>query len=1023
MSLSFYNYIPKFFKKSKEIIESPANLNDLNTRSPTAVVNFNEEEEISPFSPLSNDTIQTSDNNSELDINEENQTRYLHTMHFPLNPVYSPSVHSTIMNEEIKHMNKTIDQNNEKIELCETYSKIKPVRENVVRKLNMEENFKEKKLCQEKNQKNFSDDNQKESGILPQESQLHQDVESSAEYEEKSTAINEEAQSSSESDDFKNYVYPKDVAPNCPSIIGMKGKVSNSLSDKKKKGKYGTVTRWKNKVTIELECVDGSVFGILLKSVEYFVPQNQKEKVQEPQLHQDVESSAEYEEKSTAINEEAQSSSESDDFKSYVYPKDVAPNCPSIIGMKGKVSNSLSDKKKKGKYGTVTRWKNKVTIELECVDGSVFGILLKSMDFFILVDSVKKKQDTRKCCDVKLNDSRSKSKLKRSYEEMDVDHVETELMKSNAKRSVRPNALFTERNGDANKDTYAKYAQRENSFSMNESQIPTIAEEKHISGWGKTLHVQGKVINSDHKFGGRPVDFIRLKGENKSKEIRFLDELLGSHKVVVDDPISEKKYEKVFKKHCVFDGSNHELVSCKMYKDEYNNSCFPSEKARLIYAKSRKSDSKDSFSIQDQLLRIGDFTSLKPRKIVSRLELFQSPSSFNVVFLDKTNFSDIPDRGYVGGGFIQENKLVEVLMKAGMSESDAIHIDAIQVRLFIPSLGIYKGMLVKQRNSKGTSPIAIPWSMKKVLASKHPKAMSGGYVLICKTFPSKINMCMSRILDNPERVNDLGLKTFKPLTDMFFRLWKTMKVPKEMCEKYEKSSSRANGRNHAWLVGVPDPTNSLPPDTIFVPGMKNIHPRTLFVTRSPCYAYDHGRKIKNITSKPNNMSDQDWEWLQTNLSFGVVIFSNPRPGKKSIPERIANGDLDGDLYLVCWDENILSAMHAAPLKDEFTDDNGMLKTHDPNPNWFAEAQDIMADVGMVNKIGKLIGTLYKRGEKIADEDHVSVLRNKDANAFFQAYNCALEYKKHGRPIELPPHLIERVPSDLRCLIKSNNTKK
>lgn len=108
---------------------------------------------------------------------------------------------------------------------------------------------------------------------------------------------------------------------------------------------------------------------------------------------------------------------------------------------------------------------------------------------------------------------------------------------------------------------------------------------------------------------------------------------------------------------------------------------------------------------------------------------------------------------------------------------------------------------------------------------------------------------------------------------MIFRLWQTMGVTKEMCDEYKKESTNVDRRNHAWCVGVPDPTNSLPLDTIFIPGMKTCQPLEIFITRCPCYAYEHGQKLKLVSIKPKKMSDKDWNWLNDDLNFGVVIFS------------------------------------------------------------------------------------------------------------------------------------------------------
>lgn len=314
--------------------------------------------------------------------------------------------------------------------------------------------------------------------------------------------------------------------------------------------------------------------------------------------------------------------------------------------------------------------------------------------------------------------------------------------------------------------------------------------------------------------------------------------------------------------------------------------------------------------------------------------------------------------------------------------------------------------------------------MKKVLRSKHPNTRKDTVILICKhkayPAPGSAIGYIGRQLDGsrkPPPVKSFKLLISKPLSPMILRLWETIGVPKTVYEKYKKESLSPHRRNHSWLPGVAVPTNSLPLDTVFVPGMKSIQPSYLFVTRSPCYAYDHGRLIQNVTSRPEKMSQDDWDWL-TNRNFGPIIFSNPRHGKKSIPERIANGDLDGDLYLVCWDKVVLSHMkNTVPLGDETSNDNGILSTMPPNVNWFQLAQKLMADYGQINDMGRLTGVLYRLAEKKAKVSDL-LLKDPDANALFEAFNQALEFKKHGRPISLPDRLHVEIPVNLQYLLES-----
>jgi len=162
--------------------------------------------------------------------------------------------------------------------------------------------------------------------------------------------------------------------------------------------------------------------------------------------------------------------------------------------------------------------------------------------------------------------------------------------------------------------------------------------------------------------------------------------------------------------------------------------------------------------------------------------------------------------------------------------------------------------------------------------------------------------------------------------------------------------------------------------------------------------------LTTVTTQPFDMPKADWEFLDK-LEFGSIIFSRPNVGKMSMPEHIACGDLDGDLYLICWDPILLSHMNdvdAMPDKD--TDDDGFLKTLPSNPHWLEDTQKLMFDARTVKDVGRLIGQLYNMSIKIGKTSK-DKKRDKDAMALADAYNEALEFTKHGRPIRLPRQLI------------------
>ena len=129
-------------------------------------------------------------------------------------------------------------------------------------------------------------------------------------------------------------------------------------------------------------------------------------------------------------------------------------------------------------------------------------------------------------------------------------------------------------------------------------------------------------------------------------------------------------------------------------------------------------------------------------------------------------------------------------------------------------------------------------------------------------------------------------------------------------------------------VGVADPTSSLPLDSVFISGLK-FYP-DVFITRYPCTEKDDGKLIRAVISQPEEMSDENWSFLQS-IPFGTVIFG-PSSSPESLPEQISNGDLDGDLYHVFWDPILIGLLKDRSLVND-------IDTKSDNPKSAAGEQD------------------------------------------------------------------------------------
>ena len=101
------------------------------------------------------------------------------------------------------------------------------------------------------------------------------------------------------------------------------------------------------------------------------------------------------------------------------------------------------------------------------------------------------------------------------------------------------------------------------------------------------------------------------------------------------------------------------------------------------------------------------------------------------------------------------------------------------------------------------------------------------------------------------------------------------------------------------------------------------------------------------------------------------------------------------------------------------EDDGILKVSPRNnEHWLKDAQDTMVDVNAYTVIGKLTGTLFRLSQKEA-RDSPHFMRDENAIAFADAYNKALEFKKHGNPIYLPKHLHEKLAKGLRQYVSDD----
>jgi hypothetical protein len=175
-----------------------------------------------------------------------------------------------------------------------------------------------------------------------------------------------------------------------------------------------------------------------------------------------------------------------------------------------------------------------------------------------------------------------------------------------------------------------------------------------------------------------------------------------------------------------------------------------------------------------------------------------------------------------------------------------------------------------------------------------------------------------------------------------------------------------------------------------------------------------------ISTKPKKMSKSDWDWL-CSFPFGHIIFSKPKDGIP-LPVIVGEGDLDGDDYFVCWDDNIIGHMKSKAIATRMNAEEksqrqsiirrGIDKVISGPPprgkgssTWLDDAQNMMLHLSRFKNASRLTGKLYTLCIKTSKESEKGIY-DKDSRSFGRAFKDSLDVAKHGGQVNLPSHLRE-----------------
>jgi hypothetical protein len=524
------------------------------------------------------------------------------------------------------------------------------------------------------------------------------------------------------------------------------------------------------------------------------------------------------------------------------------------------------------------------------------------------------------------------------------------------------------------------------------------------------------------------IDFLRLllPGQKTHKHRTFGYHFFGDRLLTFEFKTASISSNMTLPISFGWQGRQYEILSSKLHREKIHKLSGPSMRITVQYVAVT-----DTHILEHELNMIADFGALPPHKAASRLELFESPAAMDnrkdrhCLLFDDLTTSDIEYfQGDSECGYVPEGTITNFLGTHAIGKRT----DALQVRLLAPKLGVFKGMLVEK---PGIHKIQLPSGTRKV----GPSSVAGedddwACLVITMRHPSDRNVKMEQLLRAINSNTSIKLPewfikdTKKPLSDMLTRLLENLGVPREVWKQYyidyadDKSRTKLQ---HTFVVGVADPTGCLPEGHIFVTGLlKNgVCQEELFVTRFPCMERKDGRLLPVITSKPFRMTDQQWTDLMSR-DVGTIIFANSGPGKRPLPELIANGDLDGDLYFVCWNETILSNLrHAEPvdlkqpagLAAVEREPTGRFSMTAPKPGWLRQTQHHVADLRTIMDHSKLFAKLHSLSIKEADMTNEG-MNDPDVVQYGRAYKQALDIGKHGGKVTLPRRLWDQIPETL-----------
>ena len=128
--------------------------------------------------------------------------------------------------------------------------------------------------------------------------------------------------------------------------------------------------------------------------------------------------------------------------------------------------------------------------------------------------------------------------------------------------------------------------------------------------------------------------------------------------------------------------------------------------------------------------------------------------------------------------------------------------------------------------------------------------------------------------------------------------------------------------DHATLIGVSDPTGLIRQGCVYLTGFGCELPAEVFVTVTPSGEANDGIVVPVDHDLPSGVKS-----YLDNLSFGAIVFALG-DDHTLIPPELDDGDLDGDLFLVLWNRDLILMIQDSegPPRFEVMPDDDLVPT-------------------------------------------------------------------------------------------------